>query len=69
MFATYCLHRLIKGTYYITIASVGANIDFHIRKQYTLFGLFILASVAKILQNPDSAFVSSCLYTASITTN
>ena len=35
-------------SYYITIASVGANFDFHIKKQYALF---ILASVAKILEN------------------
>ena len=36
---------VIKGAYYITIAiaSVGANFDFHI---------WVLANVAKILQNP-----------------
>ena len=35
IFATYCPHRHIISTYYITIFSLGTNFDFHIRKHYT----------------------------------
>ena len=48
------LLEVLKGTYWITTTSEGANFDFHIRKHYT----FYFICVAKILYNSSMAFAS-----------
>ena len=52
---SYCPHRHIISTYYITISSLGANFDSHIRKHYTFC---FIRSAAKILYNSSMAFVT-----------
>ena len=55
---------------HITIASADTNFDFHIRKHYAFhFIHFVLQRYCKTQYNSSMAFVSSCLYTASITTS
>ena len=63
IFATYYPHRHIIGTYYITITSVGANFDFHIRKHYAFHFSCVANSrsasdnIRTIIEKTESVYV------------